>query len=602
MMTLEETQSGNRTITSVATSITAFMGRAVMGPVANGDPGNPDTAPMTVFSFADYVRYFGGLSHAAPMSYAVQDFFLNGGSQAVIARLVAWNPGSPPTVRPTPTAVAATLNLLPTQVLSPPAPPDFPIPPPASGGITLVAANPGAWANGNLFALVDRNGLVTWPSGSTPVSGNPTYTDAATTTAAQYAGAAGDVRASDLFNLTLYCRMPSGTLAAERYLNVALVGAQNPNRLDRVLAAQSMLARAQTALPSATPDGWLDAWDDFGREPSVQKADQATLLTYLPAAGVAAQGALAGRDGDPLRADDYVNAFNGESGPPVLDKVDIFNLLCVPPDSVEVPSNIDSNVWANAAAYCVRRRAMVIVDSPVEWTNHARQGNIGPSYQDPTSLGIEGPNARNAAVYFPRVVEADPLTKGTPTSFAPCGIIAGVMATTDMARGVWKAPAGIDAALNGILQLEYTMTDPQNGLLNPLGVNCLRSFPVVGPVVWGARTLRGADQLEDDYKYINVRRLTLYIEESLYRGTEWAVFEPNDQVLWTALTQSADTFLADLQRQGAFYSYFVQCDATTTTPSDIDQGIVNILIGIAPVKPAEFVVIQIQQLAGQTGS
>ena len=146
------------------------------------------------------------------------------------------------------------------------------------------------------------------------------------------------------------------------------------------------------------------------------------------------------------------------------------------------------------------------------------------------------------------------------------------------------------------------MTDTQNGLLNPLGINCLRTFPVIGTVVWGARTLRGADVLEDDYKYLNVRRLTLYVEESLYRGSQWAVYEPNDETLWASLTTSFNAFLAGLQRQGAFYSYFVQCDTTTTTPADINVGVVNVLVGIAPVEPAEFVVINIQQQAMQPSS
>jgi uncharacterized protein len=133
-----------------------------------------------------------------------------------------------------------------------------------------------------------------------------------------------------------------------------------------------------------------------------------------------------------------------------------------------------------------------------------------------------------------------------------------------------------------------------------VGINCLRNFPVVGRVVWGARTLRGADILSDDYKYIPVRRLALYIEESLYRGTKFAVFEPNDQVLWSKLRQTIDAFMTDLFRQGAFFGHFVNCDQSTTTPADIERGVVNVVVGFAPVKPAEFIVLQIQQQAGQT--
>jgi len=149
------------------------------------------------------------------------------------------------------------------------------------------------------------------------------------------------------------------------------------------------------------------------------------------------------------------------------------------------------------------------------------------------------------------------------------------------------------------------LTDEENGMLNPRGINSLRSFPVTGRVVWGARTLRGADQLADEYKYIPVRRTALYIEESLYRGLQWVVFEPNDEPLWAQIRLNAVAFMHNLFRQGAFQgssprdAYFVKCDKDTTTQNDINLGIVNILVGFAPLKPAEFVIIKLQQLAGQ---
>ena len=187
----------------------------------------------------------------------------------------------------------------------------------------------------------------------------------------------------------------------------------------------------------------------------------------------------------------------------------------------------------------------------------------------------------------------------------PCGIVAGVMARTDTQRGVWKAPAGVDASVNGVAALQVSLNDAENGMLNPLGINCLRFFPVSGRVVWGSRTLRGADQLADEYKYVPVRRLALFIEESLYRGTQWIVFEPNDEPLWAQIRLNVGAFMHGLFRQGAFQgqkpndAYFVKCDKETTTQADINLGIVNILVGFAPLKPAEFVVIKIQQMAGQ---
>ena len=187
----------------------------------------------------------------------------------------------------------------------------------------------------------------------------------------------------------------------------------------------------------------------------------------------------------------------------------------------------------------------------------------------------------------------------------PCGTVAGLYARTDGNRGVWKAPAGTDANLTGVVSLATTLTDGENGSLNPLGVNCLRTFPVYGAVCWGARTLRGADQLTSEYKHVPVRRLALYLEESLYRGTQWVVFEPNDEPLWAQIRLNIGAFMNTLFRQGAFQgsspreAYLVKCDRETTTQDDINRGVVNILVGFAPLKPAEFVVISIQQLAGQ---
>jgi len=152
---------------------------------------------------------------------------------------------------------------------------------------------------------------------------------------------------------------------------------------------------------------------------------------------------------------------------------------------------------------------------------------------------------------------------------------------------------------------EVPLTDRENGSLNPLGINCLRMFPIIGTVLWGARTLRGADLLADEYKYLPVRRTALFLEESLYRGTQWVVFQPNDERTWALIRLNVGAFMNDLFRKGAFQgtkpqdAYFVRCDATTTTQNDIDRGVVNIVVGFAPLKPAEFVIVQLQQIAGQ---
>ena len=312
-------------------------------------------------------------------------------------------------------------------------------------------------------------------------------------------------------------------------------------------------------------------------------------------------------DGDFLQPQTYLGDPLKNTGIYLLNTVPMFNLLCIPPDrrisdDVSLPQqDLDPNVRHAAAHYCTDKRAIYIVDPPAAWDQLAADGRIADIKLE--DLGITGKNEAgieagcNAAVYFPRFIGEDVLRKGRPAMFAPSGAVAGVIAATDVGHGVWKSPAGIDAGVTGVSSLNVTLTDQQQGALNPLGINCLRTFPGIGTVVWGARTLRGAEQFEDDYKYLPVRRLALFIEDSVYRGTQWAAFAPNDESLWSSLRLCVNSFLVDLSRQGAFYNYLVTCDATTTTPTDIANGIVNILIGIAPVRPAEFVMIQIRQTA-----
>jgi hypothetical protein len=238
---------------------------------------------------------------------------------------------------------------------------------------------------------------------------------------------------------------------------------------------------------------------------------------------------------------------------------------------------------------------MAILDSPVDWTTP----------KDAVDNVDDFGSSKNAALFFPRIKRPDPFHAGQLAAFAPCGAVAGIFARTDTQRGVWKAPAGLDATSVGAPELSVPLTNAEVGLLNPLGINCLRAMPGVGRVVWGARTRQGADRLASEWKYVPVRRTALYIEESLYRGTQWVVFEPNDEPLWSQIRLNVGAFMQNLFRQGAFQgatpqeAYLVKCDGETTTQTDINLGVVNILVGFAPLKPAEFVVIRIQQLAGQ---
>jgi phage tail sheath protein FI len=284
---------------------------------------------------------------------------------------------------------------------------------------------------------------------------------------------------------------------------------------------------------------------------------------------------------------------------PVLDQADLFNLLCIPPLKRH-GGDVGKPTWDAAIAYAGSRRAFVIVDPAERW---ATVDNVLDTATGVTSVVTA---ADNAAIYFPRILVSDPLTQ-TLDSFAPSGTIAGIFARTDMAVGVWKAPAGIEAVMLGVEGFSLgsganTLTDADNERLNPAGINGLRSLVGGGRVVWGARTLKGADALASDWEYIPVRRLAYTIEESVVRGIKWAAFEPNDQALWAQIELSVNVFMQTLFRQGAFrgttpqQAYFVKCDNTTTTPVDVGNGIVNIVIGFALMKPAEFVILTIRQI------
>ena len=507
---IQEVPSGVRTLASVPTSITAFVGRCTLGAVEQ---------PTDCFSFGEFVRRFGGLAADFPLTYAVRDFFANGGGQAQIVRLFRAG-GDDGVARVT-----------------------------VGGSLTLMAATPGGWGNA-LRATVSY-------AANTPAD------NAALDSIALPLG----LTRADFFDLAV---QDSARGTTEVYRNLSVAATAGARRVDRTLAASSNLVRTDGALPGARP------------------AEQA---------GAAAAG---GNDGQTLNTPTYQGDLDAKTGMRALEKADLFNILCIPPDTRD--SDIAPEVWASAATYCVGRRVFLVVDPPATWT--ANPANAVATARDAVRNAplVSGTDARNAALYFPRLVMRDPLRDNQLETFAPCGAIAGLYARTDATRGVWKAPAGLDAALTGIDRLEVPLTDDENGVLNPLGVNCLRSFPGLGRVIWGARTMRGTDQLGDEYKYVPVRRLALFLGESLFRGTQWVGFEPNDEPLWAQIRLNIGAFMQQLFRQGAFQgtsprdAYFVKCDRETTTQDDIDRGIVNIAVGFAPLKPAEFVVISIQQI------
>jgi phage tail sheath protein FI len=379
---------------------------------------------------------------------------------------------------------------------------------------------------------------------------------------------------ADLFHLTIQetnGHAPPAVIAEEKFMLLSLDPA-NARFVTDVLAQQSDLVRVLDPLPGGRPSVPVPP----APNPPVVFAggDDGAVISDLDVAGA--------------------NFEDARRGLFALENADLFNLLCIPPFSDT--DDVDPATWDQAVAYATRRRAVVIVDPPLAWNDS------GDAAAGVAGFITRGPNA---ALYFPRLRASDPLRENKLRDFAPSGAVAGVIARIDASRGIWKAPAGQEAAIVGARELAVRLTDGQNGILNPRGVNCLRTFPAAGRVVWGARTLMGDDDLASQWAYLPVRRTALFIEESLYRGSQWVVFEPNDEKLWSQIRLTLGSFMHGLFRQGAFQgitpqqAYFVKCDAETTTQADIDRGVVNIIVGFAPLKPAEFVVIQIQQITSQ---
>lgn len=301
----------------------------------------------------------------------------------------------------------------------------------------------------------------------------------------------------------------------------------------------------------------------------------------------------AGVDGTAVAADDTAH----EAAIDALDQADVVNLVSVPPPTHGQTTSLAT--WTHAVAWAAAHRAVVLVDPPDTWADADAAAALAG--------GFDSLRSPNSTFWYPRVIAADPLRDGLARPFAPGGAVAGMIARTDAAQGVWTAPAGQDASIRGTAGLERAVVDGDSELLNPRGVNALRELPVVGPVAWGARTGVGADALASEWKYLPVRRIALHIETALERGLRWAVFEPNDLPLWREMHLAVTSFMQDLFRRGAFRgtsprdAYLVKCDAETTTPADVEAGIVHLLVGFAPLKPAEFVILSFTQLAGQDG-
>lgn len=622
---IEEIPSGVRTITGVATSITAFIGFALKGPTND---------PIRIQNFGDFERQFGGLNADSTMSYAVRQFFLNGGTDALIVRLS--NPGK-----------RATLEL-------------------DGGKLKLKATVPGVEGN-QLQATIDYDGIdaaqttlfnlrikelnteqavestetlekinfgevqqkvqsrsklirvvesslnarpaavadqqftkggdegaktaklrLTVKKDASGTAVNPAQELLLT---ASSEGSWGnklraivdhDIDNEDdkvTFNLTIQY-VDGEEISTEKIRNLSM-DETSPRYLVEVLKAESEFVRVDTLPPGK------------GRPDPIELDDPKTVNLANDSLDKGEDGTVSGNTDDL-----YIGSELRKTGLYALEKADLFNLLCIPPAKRDADTS--QEIWSEALTYCAKRRAMLLIDPPISWEtkDKALKGLAG-------FRSAFGKNKNNAAIFFPRVKLADPLKENRLELFPPSGIIAGIFARTDAQRGVWKAPAGIEAGLTGVRGLQINLSDRENGQLNPLGVNCLRYFTAYGNVIWGSRTVDGDDRLASEWKHVPVRRTALFLQESLYRGTQWVVFEPNDEPLWAQIRLNIGAFMQNLFRQGAFQgktpreAYFVKCDKETTTQNDINLGIVNIIIGFAPLKPAEFVILKFQQIAGQ---
>ena len=635
---VEELPSGVQTITGVSTAVTAFLGYFTQGPMNQA---------TQVFSVADLEATFGSLNANSEASYGIRQFFANGGAEAWVVRV------SSSTTKPT----SASIQIKDSS---------------STAILLATAASPGSWGNGvrigvdynttspttsfnltvsevdtssppNVLATeVYRNvtlsstdpnfavavvnnasallqlSLIGSPT-TLPVATGTVSTDISGVSLTSLSGMSMTVEfdGSTLGTVTLGSA-PTSLTALAGTLQSLLRSLGSPpavptatvNLVPGTPSGTSLQISSVVATPSATFTFGGQLADTLGLD-AVGPPSTSTNVQQYALGGTAAAYAgttQVGRDGDQPDATGLIGDPLAKTGIYALDAADGFNILCLP-DVMNLGDNDAFAVISAAETYCQSNWAFLVVDVPQN-----SSGGVGGSQRD-SLTGIQDWLAQNsnlrssyAALYYPRPQIPDPMNGYRLRSVAASGTIAGLYAQTDGARGVWKAPAGTAAALTNVPALTYKMTDAENGVLNPLAINCLRSLPVYGNVCWGARTLDGADQLESQWKYIPVRRLALYIEASLYQGTQWVVFEPNAEPLWAQIRLNVGTFMQGLFQQGAFQgttplsAYFVKCDSTTTTQADINLGVVNIVVGFAPLIPAEFVILQIQQIAGQAPS
>ncbi len=551
---VEEVPGGSRPIEAVATSTAVFLGYTPKGPL---------DVPTRLSKWDDYERVFGGLTPAKDVSakgttehqdmgLALQAFFLNGGGATFIVRLAKKN-----------TAKKAT------------------------GDSKVAAAEAAAVAAAAAPAAAETRETTETPAtpAATETPATPTVTETPATPAATPATPAA-TPAPATARLVVEA-IDEGEWGNE--LRVKL------KRLDRGMARLMVERRAGTAWEEVERfDGVWAATDPncFQYRVNIEsKTIRATTFTEgtLPQVLTDGMPLGGGSDGNAPDDQDYDAAFTG------LEKNREISIVCLPGQAWE---GSGKTIVEKAVAHADKvKRRVVLVDPPK--TTELLDGNAVDDLLLPTS--------NYTMLYYPWVKVANPAydpeqNPGVPPTLlvAPSAFAAGMYAKIDGRRGVWKAPAGVETQLLGVAKLEYLVNDSEQDVLNPLGINCLRTMPGYGNVIWGARTL--ATKADPPWRYVPVRRTAIMIEQSIYNAIQWAVFEPNDEPLWSALRTSVGGFMNGLFRSGAFQggtandAYFVRCGlGDTMTQDDVDLGQVIVVVGFAPLKPAEFVIVRIQQ-------
>ena len=553
---IEELPFNTHTVQAAPTSIAAFVGyvnpwytASPKGVGFSQPPGNPANANATtatvLYSFSDFETNFGGMFTSGlvdpSLPRAVYQFFANGGSQAYVV-------GLKPRLYTSTGGIYGTFDGSAGQAIAYTASVPSTTPP---QGITFTAQQ--------FTDLVPMSVIIS--NVRVGVTAN----------------------VYDTFDVSI---IYGSTIETYRGVTIGASATTNTNTaVWTVINAQSVLVTvtASSGGGNAGYGAQLVA-PTPATGPSTTYNFTCAVLSPPPAAFYGCFLAL-----------DFIDQLQADT---TLDQLEIFNLLLVPGVS-------DNSVQSAALAFAEQKLAFALLDPPANATISGKEAGLSI-----VAFASSMPRSQNGAVYFPWLNSTDTVT-GNPIIVAPSGYVAGICAKTDVARGVWKAPAGMATGLLNTTgpALGGNVTDAQHGELNiNQAVNCLRQFASIGTVVFGSRTLVGNNDAYAQSKYVPVRRMTLFLEQTLLANLRWVVFEPNDTPLWTAMKLEVEAFLLGIWNQGGLQgstpsqAFQVKCDSSTTSAADQQNGIVNIVVAFAPLKPAEFVVIQIAQLAGQTAS